>query len=60
MNINVGELKRKFSIYPDECELFFGGLDFYRLKLRGEKLLQFEFNQPVYLDSKGRVVVENP
>jgi hypothetical protein len=59
MEITVGKFKEQLSVFDDDCVLFFGGLDFYRLKLRGDKLLQVEFNQPVYLDKKGHVVVEN-
>lgn len=57
--ITVGELRQALSLYSDDTELSFGGLEFYRLKSRGDKLAQIEFNQPVYLDSSGRVVVEN-
>jgi hypothetical protein len=59
MKITVGELKLHLKSYADDCELYFGGLEFYRLKQRGDKLVQFEFNQTVYKDSQGRVVVEN-
>ena len=59
MEITVGELKRDLSLYADDYIITFGGLDFYRVKQRGDKLLQIEFNQNVYLDSKGKVVVQN-
>jgi len=37
-----------------------GGLDFYRLKIRGDKLVQVEFEQTVYKDpDTDEVVVEN-
>ena len=42
-----------------DFRLSFGGLDFYRLKQRGPKLVQIEFNESVYLDDLGDVVVEN-
>lgn len=58
--ITVGELKEKLSNFSDDTELSFSGLEFYRLKIRGDKLVQIEFNQPVYLNDKGYVVVENP
>ena len=36
------------------------GLDFYRLKRRGDDLVQVEFNQQVYKDSAtGKVKVED-
>jgi hypothetical protein len=59
MMITIKEFKENLSIYPDDCELSFSGLDFYRVKQRGDKLIQVEFNQSVYLDSKGQVVIEN-
>lgn len=39
--------------------LTFSGLTYYRPKPRGEKLLQIEFDQTVYLDDEGLVVVDN-
>ncbi len=35
--ITVGELRRKLASFPDDADLFFGGLRFSRLKSRGEK-----------------------
>lgn len=40
-------------------ELSFSGLDFYRPKNRGNKTIQIEFNQTVYLDQDGKVRVTN-
>ncbi len=58
--ITVKELKQLLNAYSDDSVLYFGGLDFYRLKQRGDKLVQVEFNQTVYKDKKsGDVVVEN-
>lgn len=57
--LTVGELKKELEGYPDHYELYFGGLDFYRLKQRGPKLVQVEFNQTVYKDKNGKVVIEN-
>ncbi|WP_421173899.1 hypothetical protein [Aeromonas enteropelogenes] len=60
MNITVGELKRQLALWSDDTEVSFSGLDFYRLKGRGEKLVQIEFNQMVYKDKQsGKVVIEN-
>lgn len=56
--ITVKELKRDLENYSDHLEVYFGGLDFYRLKDRGDTL-QVEFNQTVYKDSTGKVIVEN-
>lgn len=58
-SITVGELRQALALYSDDTELFFGGLEFYRVKSRGDKLAQIEFNQLVCLDSDGRVVVED-
>ena len=59
-NITVGDLKRMLGAYPDDAELSFSGLDFYRLKQRGEGLVQVEFNQLVYKESDtGKVIIEN-
>jgi hypothetical protein len=58
--ITVGRLRRELQEYDDDTELSFGGLEFQRVKSRGNNLAQIEFNQLVYLDSSGRVVVQNP
>ena len=60
MDITVGELKKMLTLYSDDTEISFSGLDFYRLKTRGEKLVQFEFSQQVYKDAdSGKVIVED-
>lgn len=53
--ITVGELKERLAVFPDDFQVFFGceDLSFYRLKLRGERLVQLEFDQSVYRDAKG-------
>ena len=56
--ITVGDLREHLAIYPDHYEIDFCGLEFYRLKTRGENSVQMEFNQQVYLDPAGRVVVQ--
>ncbi len=56
--ITVKELREELAKYPDNHEVFFGGLDFYRLKDRGT-LVQIEFNQTVYKDNSGKVIIEN-
>jgi len=58
--ITVKELKDQLALYPDSYTIDFSGLDFYRLKHRGETHVQVEFNQLVYRTPEGRVVVENP
>lgn len=57
--ITVGQLKEQLKTFSDDMTLDFGGLEFYRLKARGENLLQVEFSQTVYTDSSGNVIVEN-
>lgn len=59
-SITVAELIDHLRIFPDHYKIYFGGLDFYRLKKRGDNFIQMEFNQPVYLNKQGLVVVENP
>jgi len=58
IGITVKELRDQLKLYDDNMELFFGGLDFYRLKDRGG-CVQVEFDQTVYLNDQGLVVVEN-
>jgi hypothetical protein len=44
-NATVGDLRRDLSLYPDDMELYFEGLVYYRVKQRGENLLQIELNE---------------
>ncbi|CAH0178484.1 hypothetical protein SRABI123_01377 [Pseudomonas sp. Bi123] len=47
-SITVGELLDALNREPRDAEVIFqGGLSFYRLKQRGEDLIQVEFNEPV-------------
>jgi len=57
MEITVRELREQLALFDPDLPIYFGGLDFYRLKDRGG-MLQIEFNQNVYKDN-GRVIVEN-
>jgi len=58
--IKVGEFKRLLEGVPDDWDLTFGGvLEFYRTKMRGPKLLDIEFNQSIYRDSSGRIVLDD-
>jgi hypothetical protein len=45
--ITVGDLVKQLKGYPDDFEISFGSgnLEFYRLKQRGPKIVQIEFNQ---------------
>jgi hypothetical protein len=58
--ISVGRLREELATYPDDCELSFSGLEFYRIKEHGPKLVQLEFNEQVHRDGTGRVVLVNP
>jgi hypothetical protein len=59
--ITAGELKAMLEDIPDDTRIFFGcfNLAFYRLKWRGDGLLQIEFNQTVYDDGQGNVLIDN-
>jgi hypothetical protein len=57
--IKVGDLRAALEPYEDDFDLSFSGLRFYRVKTRGENIAQVEFDQPVYLNEHGCVVVEN-
>jgi len=56
--ITVADLRRQLSAFPDDAELFFGGLTFYRLKTRGPKLVQVEFNENVYRGADRKIAVD--
>jgi hypothetical protein len=45
--ITVGQLRNHLKLYPDDFDLIFGGgnLKFYRVKLRGQNIVQIEFSQ---------------
>ncbi len=58
MTITVKELIEMLKAFPENKEIHFGGLDFYRLKDR-DGHVHVEFNQSVYKDDMGRVSVEN-
>lgn len=58
-SITVGELKDHLSAYPDHYTIDFSGLNFYRLKQRDETHVQMEFNQQVYRNSEGLMMVDN-
>lgn len=58
MKITVKELIEELKKENQDLEIYFGGLDFHRLKDRGS-FLQIEFNQTVYSDENGNVIVEN-
>lgn len=59
--MTVGELREHLKAIPDDARIFFGcyGLEFCRVKWRGENLVQIEFNQSVYDDEHGNVIIDN-
>ena len=57
--ITIGMLRQAIELYPDHYTIDFCGLDFYRIKQRGEAHVQMEFNQPVYRTPEGSAEVQN-
>lgn len=55
--ITLARLRQELNGLPDETNISFSGLSFYRIRPAGEGCVQVEFNEPVYLDPDGRVVV---
>ena len=55
----VGELIKQLSGYPTNTLVDFSGWDFYRVKQRGDLLVQIEFNQVVSQMPYGLVEVQN-
>lgn len=56
--VTVGELIDQLSGFGRERELYMGGLEFYRLKDRGD-VVQLEFNQQVYRDRNGKLIAHD-
>jgi hypothetical protein len=50
--MTIGELKERLQGWPDDYQIIFGceELAFYRLKQRGERLVQLEFGPTIYKD----------
>jgi hypothetical protein len=60
MTLTIRDLKEMIKDYDDDIEVYFGGLDFYRLKMRDKKLVQVEFSQTVSKNrSTGEVTIDN-
>ena len=57
--ITVGELRADLALWNDSDLISFSGLTYARVKGRGAQLAQVEFNELVYLDESGNVVVQN-
>ena len=58
MKITVKELIEELQKEDETLEISFDGLDFYRVRQVGEHV-HVEFNQTIYRDDSGNVVVEN-
>lgn len=56
--ITVGELRRLLALHDEDAELYVGGLTFFRLKDKGPKLVQMQFNQGVYEDERGKIIID--
>jgi hypothetical protein len=56
--LRAGELAEQLRVFADH-DLYIGGLEFFRVKVRGPKLLAIEFNEQVYRDSKGKLIAED-
>ena len=58
--MTVGELRDMLEGVPADTRIYFGcsALEFFRLKWRGEGLLQIEFNQTVWENDHGQVIVD--
>jgi len=57
--ITVGELIVHLKAFSHDDELHIGGLHFYRLKRRGDHLVQMEFSEQVYRDKQGTLIAED-
>ena len=57
--ITVGQLRKALEPWEDTDLISFSGLTYSRVKGRGDALAQVEFNELVYLDESGNVVVQN-
>lgn len=58
--IDVKTLINQLQGLPDDTRVGFSGLNFYRVKWRGQTMINIEFNEHVYRDSNGHLVVEAP
>ena len=58
-SITLGTLLDQLEGLPRETKVYFGGLDFYRIKPQGPDQIHVEFNQSVYRTSEDLLVVED-
>lgn len=55
----VEELIKELSLHSPKAEVDFSGLSFQRFQRHGDDLVICEFDQQVYRDSQGNVIIEN-
>jgi hypothetical protein len=58
--IDLKSFLEQFAGMPDDTRVGFSGLNLYRVKWRGDTMVNVEFNEHVHRDSKGNLVVEAP
>lgn len=54
---DLGTLLDELQELPRETRVYFGGLDFYRVKHQGPGIVQIEFNQSVFRTVEDLLVV---
>ncbi|WP_173424342.1 hypothetical protein [Serratia symbiotica] len=57
--IDLKTLLDQLEGYPSDIRVSFSGLDFKRVKQRGQNMLQIEFNQSVYRTDEDLLVVQD-
>ncbi|MNE64111.1 hypothetical protein D3C80_1595010 [compost metagenome] len=58
--IDLKSLLEVLSALPEDTQISFSGLTYYRGKWRGPKRYNIEFNEHPHRDSKGNLVLEVP
>ena len=58
--IDLQSLLDTLNALPKDTRVGFSGLTFYRVKWRGQTMVNIEFSEHVHRNSKGEVVVEAP
>lgn len=58
--IDLQTLLDTLNALPKDTRVGFSGLNFYRVKWRGQTMVNIEFNEHVYRNSAGAIVVEAP
>lgn len=58
--IDLKSLLEELSALPEDTQISFSGLTFNRGKWRGPKRYNIEFNEHLYRDADGALVLEAP